>query len=172
MLDLDRLDIDFEPGTDEVGRLATLLGDLAARLRTSTARVREAERRATVGDLARQVGGSRQQVNRVLMTLEADGSIERLASGGAVLGVFPDATYEQAQVPLRSGDRIVLYTDGITEARSADDEEFGDERLAALAVQERGCSAPALQARIAEAVASFTGGRFQDDATVIVMSVD
>ena len=55
MLDLDRLDVDFDPGTDEVGRLSRLLGDLAARLRTSTARVREAERRATVGELARQV---------------------------------------------------------------------------------------------------------------------
>jgi two-component system, NtrC family, nitrogen regulation sensor histidine kinase NtrY len=55
VLDLDRLDIDFDPGTDEVGRLSRLLGDLAARLRTSTARVREAERRATVGELARQI---------------------------------------------------------------------------------------------------------------------
>ena len=55
VLDLDRLDVDFDPGTDEVGRLSRLLGDLAARLRTSTARVREAERRATVGELARQV---------------------------------------------------------------------------------------------------------------------
>ena len=55
VLDLDRLDVDFDPGTDEVGTLSRLLGDLVARLRTSTARVREAERRATVGDLARQV---------------------------------------------------------------------------------------------------------------------
>lgn len=55
VLDLDRLDVDFDEGTDEVGRLSRLLGDLAARLRTSTARVREAERRATVGDLARQI---------------------------------------------------------------------------------------------------------------------
>ena len=55
VLDLDRLDVDFDAGTDEVGRLSRLLGDLAARLRTSTTRVREAERRATVGDLARQV---------------------------------------------------------------------------------------------------------------------
>ena len=53
--DLDRLDVDFDAGNDEVGVLARLLGDLAGRLRTSTARVREAERRATVGDLARQV---------------------------------------------------------------------------------------------------------------------
>jgi signal transduction histidine kinase len=55
VLDLDRLDVSFDPGTDEVGRLSRLLGDLAARLRTSTARVREAERRATVGELARQI---------------------------------------------------------------------------------------------------------------------
>jgi two-component system nitrogen regulation sensor histidine kinase NtrY len=55
VLDLDRLDVDFEAGNDEVGVLSRLLGDLAARLRTSTARVREAERRATVGDLARQI---------------------------------------------------------------------------------------------------------------------
>jgi len=55
VLDLDRLDVEFDPGSDEVGTLSRLLGDLAARLRTSTARVREAERRATVGELARQV---------------------------------------------------------------------------------------------------------------------
>jgi signal transduction histidine kinase len=55
VLDLDRLDVDFDPGADEVGTLSRLLGDLAQRLRTSTARVREAERRATVGELARQV---------------------------------------------------------------------------------------------------------------------
>ena len=55
VLDLDRLDVQFDEGSDEVGRLSRLLGELTARLRTSTARVREAERRATVGDLARQV---------------------------------------------------------------------------------------------------------------------
>jgi signal transduction histidine kinase len=55
VLDLDRLDVEFDAGTDEVGRLSRLLGDLAARLRSSTARVRDAERRATVGDLARQI---------------------------------------------------------------------------------------------------------------------
>ena len=55
VLDLDRLDVDFDAGTDEVGRLSRLLGDLVGRLRTSTARVREAERRATVGELARQI---------------------------------------------------------------------------------------------------------------------
>ena len=59
VLDLDRLDVHFDEGArapgDEVGRLSRLLGELTSRLRSSTARVREAERRATVGDLARQV---------------------------------------------------------------------------------------------------------------------
>ena len=55
VIDLDRLDVEFDEGTDEVGRLSRVLGDLTERLRTGTARVREAERRATVGDLARQV---------------------------------------------------------------------------------------------------------------------
>jgi signal transduction histidine kinase len=55
VLDLDRLDVHFDEGNDEVGRLSGLLGELTARLRSSTARVRDAERRATVGDLARQV---------------------------------------------------------------------------------------------------------------------
>jgi two-component system, NtrC family, nitrogen regulation sensor histidine kinase NtrY len=55
VLDLDRLDVEFDAGTDEVGRLSSLLGDLATRLRASTGRIREAERRATVGELARQI---------------------------------------------------------------------------------------------------------------------
>jgi signal transduction histidine kinase len=55
VLDLDRLDVDFDAGTDEVGRLSRLLGDLAGRLRTSSVRIREAERRATIGDFSRQV---------------------------------------------------------------------------------------------------------------------
>ncbi len=89
-----------------------------------------------------------------------------------MLGVFPDAAYEQGRVALRSGDRIVLYTDGITDACNAADEEFGDDRLVELAVANRACSAPALQARLAEAVDAFTGGRFQDDATLIVMAAE
>jgi sigma-B regulation protein RsbU (phosphoserine phosphatase) len=104
--------------------------------------------------------------------IRADGSVERLATGGAVLGVFPDRGYEQGSVALRGGDRIVLYTDGITDVCNAADEEFGDGRLVDLAVANRGCSAPALQARLATAVDEFSDGRFQDDATLIVMAAE
>jgi serine phosphatase RsbU (regulator of sigma subunit) len=104
--------------------------------------------------------------------VRADGTVERLEAGGAVLGVFPDRLYEQGQVSFGRGDRLVLYTDGITEARNDSDSEFGEDRLVSFAVQHRSCSAPALQARLVDAVSTFTGGRFQDDATLIVVAAD
>ena len=55
VLDLDRLDVQFDGGTDEVGRLSGLLGELTDRLRSSTSRLRVAEHRATIGHVARQV---------------------------------------------------------------------------------------------------------------------
>ena len=106
------------------------------------------------------------------VVVRADGTVERLACGGAVLGVFADAQYEQGQIAIGSGDRIVCYTDGVTEAHTADDEEYGEERLIAAIVANRACSAPALQARLAEDVARFTDGAFQDDATLIVLAIE
>ena len=104
----------------------------------------------------------------------ADGTVERLTAGGPVLGVFADSAYEQGRVSVGSGDRVVLFTDGITEARPdpGSDEEFGEQRLLDLTIQHRECSAPALQARLSAAVAAFTGGRFHDDATLMVMAAD
>jgi phosphoserine phosphatase RsbU/P len=106
------------------------------------------------------------------VVVKADGTVVRLTSGGPVLGVIAGSSYEAGTVPFGAGDRLILYTDGITEARSEADEEFGDDRLLALAVEHRGCSAPALQARLVDAVASFTGRRFTDDATLMVLAAD
>jgi phosphoserine phosphatase RsbU/P len=100
----------------------------------------------------------------------ANGTVERLGIGGAVLGVFPDGVYEQGEVALRDGDRLVFYTDGITDVTNASDEEFGEPRLVDLIVENRACSAPALQARLADAVANFSNDRLQDDATLIVLA--
>jgi sigma-B regulation protein RsbU (phosphoserine phosphatase) len=104
--------------------------------------------------------------------LRADGSIARLTSGGPVLGVFGDAAYEEASVPLDPGDRVVLFTDGITEARNAADEEFGEERLIEAALPHRGTTSAALQHHLATEVRAFTGGNYQDDATLIVMGTE
>lgn len=110
--------------------------------------------------------------------VRADGSVERLASGGPVMGVFPDATYEQGRVSATSGDRLILFTDGITEVQPAGADlnspeyiDFGEDRLIALAIEHRARSAPALQARLTAAVGAFAGGVFQDDATLIVLAI-
>ena len=107
------------------------------------------------------------------IVVHADGSVDRLTAGGAVLGVFPDSSYEPGSTTLAAGGRLVLYTDGITEAQTKipeTDEEFGEERLVDLSVTHRDCGAPVLEDRLRAAVTSFTGGRFQDDATLIVVS--
>jgi FixJ family two-component response regulator len=106
------------------------------------------------------------------IVVREDGTVERLSEGGPVLGVFSDAAYEQGHTQVGSGDRIVLYTDGVTEARNAADLEFGEDRLVAAVVENRGCSAPALEARLSDLVASFTDDSLQDDATLIVVAVD
>ena len=101
-----------------------------------------------------------------------DGRVERLSSGGTPLGVFADAPYEQGQTALTSGDRLVLFTDGITEAQNGADEEFGDEQLVSLVVERRALAPQALQASIFDTVRTFTGGAFQDDATLIVIGME
>jgi sigma-B regulation protein RsbU (phosphoserine phosphatase) len=106
------------------------------------------------------------------IVVHADGSVSRLTEGGPVLGVFADAVYEQGRVPVTSGDRVILFTDGVTEARNEQDEEYGEDRLVAASVANRCCSAPALQARLAEEVAAFAGDHLQDDATLIVVAVE
>lgn len=106
------------------------------------------------------------------VVVHVDGTVSRLSDGGTILGVFSDACYEQGSIPLASGDRVILFTDGITEAENAAGDPFGEDRLIATAVEHRACSAPALEARLSGAVAAFTGGTYQDDATLIVIAIE
>ena len=87
------------------------------------------------------------------------------------MGIFPDAAYSTASRPLNPGDRLLFFTDGITEAHDAAGDEFGEERLAAAAVAARGCSAEALKQHLAATLDAFTGGTFDDDATLITIEV-
>ncbi len=99
--------------------------------------------------------------------IRANGTVERLETGGAVLGVFSEWSYEEGRVALAPGDRLLLYTDGITEAPNAALEEFGEDRLIALA---RTTGPANLSSRTLDAVEQFTGGRAADDATLLVVT--
>jgi sigma-B regulation protein RsbU (phosphoserine phosphatase) len=105
------------------------------------------------------------------VVVRSDGSHERLREGGAVLGVFASRDYEMGSVQLSQGDRVILFTDGVTEACNLGGEEFGESRLLRLLEDHRTLSADALQAKILAAVAEFSGGRWQDDATLLVLAV-
>jgi sigma-B regulation protein RsbU (phosphoserine phosphatase) len=88
-----------------------------------------------------------------------------------VLGVFDKRNYEMGSAALVPGDRVILFTDGVTEACSPEGEEFGEARLLHLLQDHRALSAHELQAKILAVVAEFSGGRWQDDATLLVLAV-
>jgi phosphoserine phosphatase RsbU/P len=100
-----------------------------------------------------------------------DGSVDRLAAGGVVLGIFEDTRYERGRVMLQPGDRLVLFTDGMTEAENGDGLDFGDARLVETVVEHRSRSARGLLDAAFDRVRSFAGGQFLDDATLIALSI-
>ena len=105
------------------------------------------------------------------LLIRANGAAKHLTTGGRVLGAFPDSTYQQGEIVLQSGDRLVLFTDGITEARNAAGEEFGEARLRQLLAREHGRSADDLQELIMDRVSKFCAGHFEDDAALMVVQV-
>jgi sigma-B regulation protein RsbU (phosphoserine phosphatase) len=94
-----------------------------------------------------------------------------LTAGGPPLGIFPNRDYEDVGLPLESGDRLVLYTDGLTEAMDSNQQEFGERRLVELVSRLVALSASELLAAIQKEVVSFCNGSFHDDFTLVVVAV-
>jgi sigma-B regulation protein RsbU (phosphoserine phosphatase) len=88
------------------------------------------------------------------------------------LGILEDADYQETQLQLEPGDRVVFYTDGIVEAMNEREEIFGFERLMEVIQEARSMNADSLLQEIKDQVNAFAGGAAQhDDLTVIVLSV-
>jgi sigma-B regulation protein RsbU (phosphoserine phosphatase) len=100
-----------------------------------------------------------------------DGSHDRLREGGGILGVFPVQAFDMGVYDLAAGDRVLLFTDGVTEACNPEGEEFGDARLLQLLEENRELSAEDLQRKILSVVAEFCRGHWHDDATLIAIAV-
>lgn len=101
-----------------------------------------------------------------------DAGIEELKTGGMVIGLFPQASYEEAQVQLRAGDVLVAFTDGVTEAMNPAEEEFGEERLKELLREVAHRPVNEISARIADELRAWIRDAAQfDDLTFLVMKV-
>ena len=93
----------------------------------------------------------------------------RLVTGGLVIGLLPSCGYEQGTVTLEKGDLLVAFTDGINEAMNAEEEEWGEERLAEAVMSGHALEPMALIGRVMSAADVFVGSAPQhDDMTLIV----
>jgi serine phosphatase RsbU (regulator of sigma subunit) len=98
----------------------------------------------------------------------------RLEDGGPVVGLLPGVPYAQGEVQLNVGDRVVIFSDGVSEAMDAAGDEFGDDRLLAAIqashVGDADIDAPRLVDDVITAVRAFTAGAAQsDDITAMVV---
>ncbi|MGE5362010.1 MAG: SpoIIE family protein phosphatase [Bacteroidales bacterium] len=104
------------------------------------------------------------------LLVRGDGTIEKLEEGGTVLGLFSDLHYDEGRVVLRAGDMLLVFSDGLPEANDEAGNEFGDERIEAMARQCAKLDAPDVLGRVLEEVHNFSGAApARDDLTVVVL---
>jgi sigma-B regulation protein RsbU (phosphoserine phosphatase) len=93
----------------------------------------------------------------------------RLETGNTVVGMFPDSPYEEAVIELLPGDVFAAFTDGVTEPEDAHEEQFGDERLIELLIQNSGRPLDEIARIVMAAVHSWTHDfANQDDITLLL----
>ena len=103
--------------------------------------------------------------------VRADGSAIRLDKGGPALSRLFRTPFDTGEEELRDGDRIVLFTDGGSEARDAAGNDYGEERLEKVIAANRQSKARELIATIVDSVSSFSEGRTDDDLTLVAVAV-
>ena len=102
--------------------------------------------------------------------VRADGTVEKLWTGGTVLGAFSSLKFEEGQTTLAEGDLLVIFSDGITEAQSLTGEEYGESRLASFAAARRTETVGNIRASIFDEVDTWTGAAERgDDQTLVIL---
>ena len=85
------------------------------------------------------------------------------------MGQFPSWRYEQSDIEISSGGKLVVFTDGLVEACDVDEEPFGDDKVVRIARENPGSNARDLMGLLTQAASQHCGGHFQDDASLIVL---
>ena len=102
-----------------------------------------------------------------------DGRLERIESNGLVIGIKPDSEYPVREIPLHSGDRFLLYTDGVVEPENAAGQFFGDRKLEEIVRNNHSRLPSELSAEILSAIRHWRLDSVpqQDDITLIIADV-
>jgi len=103
------------------------------------------------------------------LLIRTDGTSTELEAAGAVLGQFPHWLYEQSELPMRSGDKLLLFTDGLVEACNPDNEWFGEHNLIRIARENPSSNAEELMGLLMRAASQHSCEHFQDDVSLIVL---
>lgn len=101
--------------------------------------------------------------------LRRDGTVERLQLGGIVIGFIQNFEYRQEELDFNPGDILLLYTDGITEAMNAEEEEFGEERLIKILKENKDKNVYEIRKNIIQSVQRFSLRKAQDDDMTLLI---
>lgn len=113
-----------------------------------------------------------ESVEEQVVAPEAEFNCTQLKTGGMVIGLFEDCSYDEDTVQLQSGDLLITYTDGLTEALNRHDEEFGEERLCRLLISMKSLSAAEIRTKLIEHIQQWCADTAQhDDLTFVLLKV-
>jgi len=106
-----------------------------------------------------------------LLLASGAGGVREVEENGLMLGMFPEAEYASVEIALAPGDRCLLYTDGVFEAKNAEQEEFGKSRCREMLESRRDLPAAGFASALLDRVASFSGlqSAREDDMTLLVL---
>lgn len=104
------------------------------------------------------------------LLVRAEGALEAVKSTGPPAGLLDGAAYQTGELQLAPGDSLAAFSDGVTEAWNAEEDDYGDDRLRALLGRARGRSAAAVVDAVTEDLAGFLAGvPLSDDLTLLVL---
>jgi hypothetical protein len=109
----------------------------------------------------------------LMLASRSAGNVREIEENGLMLGMFPEAAYSSVEIPVGSGDRCLLYTDGVFEAKNASQEEFGKSRCKEFLEVQRDIPAARFASSLLENIAGFSGHNSsraqEDDITLLVL---